>query len=72
MIVAKPGRELEAATRLGRIGFDTIAGHLAGGMQALAARPELVERTERVTAASLAEQLSGTEAPDTRVSRARG
>jgi glyoxylase-like metal-dependent hydrolase (beta-lactamase superfamily II)/rhodanese-related sulfurtransferase len=63
VIVAKPGRELEAATRLGRIGFDTIAGHLAGGMQALAARPELVERTERVTAASLAEQLSGTEAP---------
>jgi rhodanese-related sulfurtransferase len=32
-------------------------------MEALAARPELVERTERVTAASLAEQLSGTEAP---------
>jgi hydroxyacylglutathione hydrolase len=63
VIVAKPGRELEAATRLGRIGFDTIAGHLAGGMEALAARPELVERTERVTAASLAEQLSGSEAP---------
>jgi glyoxylase-like metal-dependent hydrolase (beta-lactamase superfamily II) len=63
VIVAEPGRELEAATRLGRIGFDTIAGHLAGGMQALAARPELVERTERVSAGSLAEQLSGTEPP---------
>jgi hydroxyacylglutathione hydrolase len=63
VIVAEVGRELEAATRLGRIGFDTVAGHLAGGMQALAKRPELVERTERVTAASLAELLGGPEPP---------
>ena len=34
------GRELEAATRLGRIGFDTVAGHLAGGMQQLDQAPE--------------------------------
>jgi hydroxyacylglutathione hydrolase len=63
VIVAELGRELEAATRLGRIGFDTVAGHLVGGMQALAAYPELVERTERVSAESLAEQLSGPEPP---------
>src|SRR5271165_633203 len=63
IIVAEPGREVEATTRLGRIGLDGVAGHLAGGMQALGERPELVERTERVTAASLAEQLAGPQPP---------
>jgi glyoxylase-like metal-dependent hydrolase (beta-lactamase superfamily II)/rhodanese-related sulfurtransferase len=63
VIVADLGREIEAATRLGRIGFDTVAGYLAGGMQALDSSPELIERTERVTATSLSEQLSGLEPP---------
>jgi rhodanese-related sulfurtransferase len=63
VIVAELGREVEAATRLGRIGFDGVAGYLGGGMQALDARPELLERTERVTASSLAAQLEGPEPP---------
>jgi rhodanese-related sulfurtransferase len=62
-LVAEPGRELEAATRLGRIGFDTVAGYLTGGMQQLDHVPELIERTERITAGSAAEQLAGPEAP---------
>jgi rhodanese-related sulfurtransferase len=57
VVIADPGREDEAATRLGRIGFDNVAGYLEGGMQALEPRPELVSRTERVTAQTLAEQL---------------
>jgi glyoxylase-like metal-dependent hydrolase (beta-lactamase superfamily II)/rhodanese-related sulfurtransferase len=63
VVIAEPGRELEAATRLGRIGFDTIEGHLAGGMQQLEDAPALVERTERITAGSLAEQLARSEPP---------
>jgi glyoxylase-like metal-dependent hydrolase (beta-lactamase superfamily II) len=63
VVVAEPGRELEAATRLGRIGFDNVAGYLAGGMQQPEARPELIERTERITAGSLAEQLSSSAPP---------
>jgi DMSO/TMAO reductase YedYZ molybdopterin-dependent catalytic subunit/glyoxylase-like metal-dependent hydrolase (beta-lactamase superfamily II) len=63
VIVADPGREQEAAMRLGRIGFDNVAGYLDGGMQALDARPDLVGRIERITAATLAEQLSGSEPP---------
>jgi hydroxyacylglutathione hydrolase len=59
IIIAEPGRELEAATRLGRIGFDTVAGYLSGAMQALDTRAELLERTERVTAAALEVQLRG-------------
>jgi rhodanese-related sulfurtransferase/glyoxylase-like metal-dependent hydrolase (beta-lactamase superfamily II) len=63
VLIADPGLEVEAATRLGRIGYDTVAGYLAGGMQALATRPDLVRRTERVTAATLAEHLAGPEPP---------
>jgi hydroxyacylglutathione hydrolase len=61
VIVAEPGREEEAATRLGRIGFDRIAGYLDGGMAALGSRPDLVARTDRITAQNLAEQLAAGE-----------
>jgi hydroxyacylglutathione hydrolase len=57
VIVAEPGREEEAATRLGRIGFDSVAGYLEGGMQTLESRPDLLARTERLTAGLLAEDL---------------
>ena len=62
-IVADPGREEEAAMRLGRIGFDVVVGYLEGGMQALEERPDLVMRVERVTAGVLAKQLGSTEPP---------
>jgi hydroxyacylglutathione hydrolase len=63
VLVADPGREQEAAMRLGRIGFDNVAGYLEEGMQALEPRPDLVGRLERVTAATLAEQLEAREPP---------
>jgi hydroxyacylglutathione hydrolase len=63
-LVGEPGTEIEAATRLGRIGFDNVTGFLKGGMEALAGRPqELVDRIERVTAATLREQLHGADPP---------
>jgi hydroxyacylglutathione hydrolase len=63
ILVAEPGREVEAATRLGRIGFDGVAGYLAGGMQELETAPELIERVERITAGSLAERLKASDPP---------
>jgi glyoxylase-like metal-dependent hydrolase (beta-lactamase superfamily II)/rhodanese-related sulfurtransferase len=63
VLIAEPGRELEAATRLGRIGFDSVAGYLAGGMAPLDGAPELVDRIERVTAGSLEEQLASPDPP---------
>jgi hydroxyacylglutathione hydrolase len=63
VIVAEPGREEEAATRLGRIGFDEVAGFLEGGIQTLETRPELLVRTERVNATVLAEQLASSMPP---------
>jgi hydroxyacylglutathione hydrolase len=63
VIVAEPGQEQEAETRLGRIGFDHIAGYLEGGMNALDARPDLVRRTDRIDATRLAEELASANPP---------
>jgi hydroxyacylglutathione hydrolase len=63
VLVPEPGRELEAATRLGRIAFDSVAGYLDGGMQSLDAEPGLVDRIERITAGSLAERLRAPDPP---------
>ncbi|MEX5216158.1 MAG: MBL fold metallo-hydrolase [Nitrospiraceae bacterium] len=57
VIVAEPGCEEEAAMRLGRIGFDHLAGYLRDGMEALRSRPDLLARTQRISAATLAERL---------------
>jgi glyoxylase-like metal-dependent hydrolase (beta-lactamase superfamily II)/rhodanese-related sulfurtransferase len=62
-IIAAPGREQEAATRLGRIGFDHIAGYLGDGMQALAGRDDLVRPISRITAQDLAEELAAADPP---------
>ena len=59
VVIAEEGGEEEAVMRLGRIGFDNVAGYLDGGMTALAARDDMVERTERITAPALAEWLAG-------------
>jgi rhodanese-related sulfurtransferase/glyoxylase-like metal-dependent hydrolase (beta-lactamase superfamily II) len=63
VIIAEPGREQEAALRLGRIGFDHVKGYLKGGMEALSGRPDLVWPTERVSSPMLAEELACAEPP---------
>jgi rhodanese-related sulfurtransferase/glyoxylase-like metal-dependent hydrolase (beta-lactamase superfamily II) len=63
VILTDPGREFEAALRLGRIGFDHVRGYLQGGMQALAERPDLVCPTERVSAQMAADELASAAPP---------
>jgi rhodanese-related sulfurtransferase/glyoxylase-like metal-dependent hydrolase (beta-lactamase superfamily II) len=63
VIVAEPGREQEAALRLGRIGFDHVKGYLPGGMAALAAWPDLVWPTERWSAPMVAEEIRSSDPP---------
>ena len=58
VIIADPGRENEAATRLGRIGFDQVVGYLQDGLHSLERRPELTKATERVSAAVAAARLA--------------
>lgn len=63
VVIADVGDEEEAVMRLGRIGYDNVAGYLRDGMRALESRPELVETTPRITATALAEQLHSDSAP---------
>ena len=63
VIIAEPGREQEAALRLGRIGFDHVKGYLRNGMAALSERADLVWPTERASVLTLAEELNGAEPP---------
>lgn len=63
VVIAEHRQEEEAVMRLGRIGFDNVAGYLRGGMEALRHRPELVGKIERITALALHEQLDTAAAP---------
>jgi len=63
VIIADPGRQEEAFVRLSRVGLDRIAGYLGDGMKALSGRSDLIARTERVSAAALAEQMDSTSPP---------
>lgn len=49
--------------RLGRIGFDHIAGYLQDGVQALEACPDLMPGTERIAPAALAAELASANPP---------
>src|SRR5262249_19241836 len=74
VIIATPGREKESAVRLGRIGFDHVAGYLRDGLRSLDARPELVAKTERLSAPFAAEMIASNDAPvvvDVRAPRER-
>jgi hydroxyacylglutathione hydrolase len=63
VIIADPGKENEAAVRLGRIGFDHVAGFLRDGMRGLEKRPELTVETARLSAPFAAELLGSSQPP---------
>ena len=74
VIVAAPGRENESAVRLGRIGFDNVAGYLQNGLQSLEARPDLVAFVERLSPQFAAELIASSQPPlavDVRAPRER-
>jgi hydroxyacylglutathione hydrolase len=75
VLIADPGWENQSAIRLGRIGFDHVAGYLKNGLKSLESRPELVVFTERLSAQFAAELLQSSEPPlaiDVRTPRERG
>jgi hydroxyacylglutathione hydrolase len=63
VIIAEPGRQEEAAMRLGRIGFDSIVGYLRDGISALELRTTLMTGTTRVTPAEAAAALASSTPP---------
>ena len=74
VIIAAPGRENESAVRLGRIGFDNVAGYLQNGLQSLESRPDLVAFVERLSPQFAAELIASSQPPlavDVRAPRER-
>jgi hydroxyacylglutathione hydrolase len=74
VIIAAPGRENESAVRLGRIGFDHLAGYMQNGLRSLESRPDLIVFIERLSAQFAAELLASSEPPlavDVRMPRER-
>jgi hydroxyacylglutathione hydrolase len=63
LLIAGPGREPEAALRLGRIGFDRVHGYLRDGMEALTGHADLLAYTRRSSAPELAALLVAAEPP---------
>ena len=63
VIIADPGRENESAVRLGRIGFDHVAGYLKDGLYSLQSRPDRVALTESLNAQFADELLSSADPP---------
>ena len=63
VIIADPGREHEAALRLGRIGFDQVVGYLEEGMLSLEGRADLTVATERLSPQRAAQQLDSPDPP---------
>lgn len=61
VIVAEPGRETESTTRLARIGFDDVAGHLDTPLRAFSEDPNVVARSSRVDVAGMKAAMAGVE-----------
>lgn len=57
LLVAPPGREEEAVTRLSRVGFDNTIGYLEGAMEAWKASGKEIDTLESIDAETLKEKL---------------
>lgn len=57
LLVTDPGKEEEVVTRLSRVGFDNILGHLVGGYATWATAGKEVDTVNRITADEFAAQV---------------
>ncbi|MFV0258676.1 MAG: MBL fold metallo-hydrolase [Acidimicrobiales bacterium] len=70
VLVAEPGTEAEARTRLARIGFDHVVGYLENPLVTFEAHPDDVTQAQRIDATELAARLAAE--PDLQVVDVRG
>jgi hydroxyacylglutathione hydrolase len=56
LLVTDAGKEQEAITRLSRVGFDNVLGHLAGGFASWTESGKEVDTVKRITASEFNEQ----------------
>jgi glyoxylase-like metal-dependent hydrolase (beta-lactamase superfamily II)/rhodanese-related sulfurtransferase len=57
VVIAKPGKENEAATRLARVGYENVVGYLKGGVDSWRASGRQLASHPRWSANQLAEEL---------------
>lgn len=57
LLITEEGKEAETVTRLTRVGFDHILGHLSGGFDAWKAAGKEIDTVNRVTARQFAEAV---------------
>jgi glyoxylase-like metal-dependent hydrolase (beta-lactamase superfamily II)/rhodanese-related sulfurtransferase len=57
LIICEKGQEEETVTRLSRVGFDNLIGHLEGGFEAWAKSGKEVDTVNRITAEEFAKQV---------------
>jgi glyoxylase-like metal-dependent hydrolase (beta-lactamase superfamily II)/rhodanese-related sulfurtransferase len=57
LLVTDPGREEESVTRLSRVGFDQVLGHLKGGIASWISAGKMIGTVNRISAGEFAGQL---------------
>lgn len=57
LLITEPGREEEAVTRLSRVGFDNVLGHLKGGFEAWAKEGLETDKVNRISAEEFASRV---------------
>ena len=57
LIISEVGQEEETVTRLSRVGFDNLIGHLAGGYEAWAKAGKEIDTVNRITAEQFAKEV---------------
>ena len=61
LLVTDAGMEEETVTRLCRVGFDNVLGHLEGGFQSWVDAGKEIDTVHRITATEFASQIEGKE-----------
>ncbi|AWG22178.1 MBL fold metallo-hydrolase [Flavobacterium faecale] len=57
ILVTEPGREEETVTRLSRVGFDNIVGHLEGGFEAWKKAAKEIDTVHRINATTFEKEV---------------
>jgi rhodanese-related sulfurtransferase len=57
LLVTEPGKEEETVTRLSRVGFDNILGHLKGGFDAWKNAGKEIDTVNRISAQQFAQEV---------------
>jgi len=58
LLVTDAGKEEESVTRLSRVGFDNVVGHLQGGFEAWLGAGKEVDTVDRITPPEFAKELN--------------